>query len=62
MRGEAEREALVETLARHAGNISRAARELQISRPTLHGLLERHGVNAKDFRGSPSSTRGEGAQ
>jgi two-component system, NtrC family, response regulator len=62
MRGEAEREALVETLARHAGNISRAARELQISRPTLHGLLERHGVNAKDFRGSPSSTRGEGSQ
>jgi two-component system, NtrC family, response regulator len=60
-RGEAEREALVETLARHGGNISRAARELQISRPTLHGLLERHGVSAKDFRGGPASARGEGA-
>jgi two-component system, NtrC family, response regulator len=62
MRGEAEREALVETLARHAGNISRAARELQISRPTLHGLLERHGVNAKDFRGRSASTPGEEAR
>jgi two-component system, NtrC family, response regulator len=62
MRGEAEREALVETLARHAGNISRAARELQISRPTLHGLLERHGVNAKDFRGGSASAPAEGAR
>jgi two-component system, NtrC family, response regulator len=62
MRGEAEREALVETLARHAGNISRAARELQISRPTLHGLLERHGVNAKDFRGGSASAPSEGAR
>jgi two-component system, NtrC family, response regulator len=61
-RDEAEREALVETLARHGGNISRAARELQISRPTLHGLLERHGVNAKDFRGRSASARDAGAR
>jgi two-component system, NtrC family, response regulator len=61
-RDEAESEALVESLARHGGNISRAARELQISRPPFHGLLERHGVNAKDFRGRSASTPGEGAR
>jgi len=49
-RGRAEREALVEVLSRHRGNISQAARELQVSRPTLHGLLSKHHVNAKDFR------------
>jgi two-component system NtrC family response regulator len=61
-RDEAEREDLVESLGRHGGNISRAARELQISRPTFHGLLERHGINAKDFRGRSASTPGAGAR
>jgi two-component system NtrC family response regulator len=61
-RDEAEREALVESLARHGGNISRAARELQISRPTFHGLLERHGINAKNFRGRSASAPGEEAR
>jgi two-component system NtrC family response regulator len=45
-----EREKLVETLGRHRGNISRAARELGISRPTLHSLLEKHGLQAGLFR------------
>jgi len=49
-RGRAEREVLVEMLSRHRGNISQAARELRVSRPTLHGLLSKHQVNAKDFR------------
>jgi two-component system NtrC family response regulator len=49
-RERVEREALVEMLGRHRGNVSQAARELKVSRPTLHGLLDKHGINAKDFR------------
>ena len=49
-RQRAEREALVEVLGRHRGNISQAARELKVSRPTLHGLISKHQVKAKDFR------------
>ena len=50
LREQAEREALVGALSRHHGNISQAARELAVSRPTLHGLLDKHGVNAREFR------------
>jgi two-component system NtrC family response regulator len=49
-RDQAEREVLVEALSRHRGNISRAARALEVSRPTLHGLLDKHQVDAKSFR------------
>ena len=49
-RDRVEREALVDVLSRNRGNISQAAKELQVSRPTLHGLLTKHQVNAKDFR------------
>jgi two-component system NtrC family response regulator len=49
-RERAEREALLEVLSRHRGNISQAARELQVSRPTLHDLLTKHHVDAKAFR------------
>jgi two-component system NtrC family response regulator len=49
-RDHAEREVLVEALSRHRGNISRAARALEVSRPTLHGLLDKHQVDAKSFR------------
>ncbi|MGH7314164.1 MAG: helix-turn-helix domain-containing protein, partial [Candidatus Rokuibacteriota bacterium] len=49
-RDQAEREALVEALTRYRGNISRAARELAVSRPTLHGLLDKHKVSARAFR------------
>jgi two-component system NtrC family response regulator len=49
-RERAERDALVDVLSRHRGNISRTARQLQVSRPTLHDLLGKHRVNAKDFR------------
>ncbi len=49
-RAQAERQALVEVLSHHQGNISRAARELKVSRPTLHSLLDKHRVSAKDFR------------
>jgi two-component system NtrC family response regulator len=49
-RDRVERETLVEVLTRHRGNVSQAARELKVSRPTLHGLLDKHGISAKDFR------------
>ncbi len=49
-RERVERQTLVEVLSRHRGNVSQAARELKVSRPTLHGLLDKHAINAKDFR------------
>ena len=49
-RGRAERKAIVDVLTRNRGNISRAARELAISRPTFHDLLNKHRLNAKEFR------------
>ena len=50
IRNRAERDALVEVLNRYRGNISQAALQLRISRPTLHGLLEKHQINARQFR------------
>jgi DNA-binding NtrC family response regulator len=37
----------VETLTRTRGNISRAALELGISRPTMHDLLHKHQLAGK---------------
>ena len=49
-RDQAERALLVEALTRNAGNITRAARDIDVSRPTLHDLLRKHGVEADRFR------------
>jgi len=49
-RDEAERRLLVEALTRNAGNITRAARDIKVSRPTLHDLLRKHGMDAARFR------------
>jgi two-component system NtrC family response regulator len=49
-RDRAERESLVEALVKTRGNISQAAKLLGVSRPTFHGMLEKHKVNARDFR------------
>jgi two-component system NtrC family response regulator len=49
-RDRAERELVIEALTRNAGNVSRAARELGVSRPTLHDVLRRHGLEASKFR------------
>ncbi len=45
-RTRAEREAIERALARSQGSVSAAARLLGISRPTLYGLLEAHGLAA----------------
>src|SRR5262245_23885518 len=49
-RGRAERQALVDALVQTRGNISQAAKQLGISRPTFHGLLAKFQVDAKEFR------------
>jgi two-component system NtrC family response regulator len=50
VRDEAERRVVVEALTRNAGNVTRAARDLEISRPTLHDLLRKHQLDADQFR------------
>ncbi len=49
-RDEAERRLLVEALTRNAGNVTRAAKDVDVSRPTLHDLLRKHGLDASRFR------------
>ena len=46
-RERAEREMIVATLARHHGEISSAARELQVSRTTMWRLMKKHGIGEK---------------
>ena len=49
-RDEVERRLLVEALTRNAGNITRAAKDVDVSRPTLHDLMKKHGIDAARFR------------
>jgi two-component system C4-dicarboxylate transport response regulator DctD len=49
-RNEVERRVLVEALTRSRGNISRAAKAVQISRPAFHELLGKHGIRAEEFK------------
>ncbi|MCH6584654.1 MAG: PEP-CTERM-box response regulator transcription factor [Proteobacteria bacterium] len=44
VREDAERNALVKTMARVDGNIAKAAELLGVSRPTIYDLLNRHGI------------------
>ncbi len=47
LRATFEREAVVKALARNGGNVSRAAAELGVSRPTLYDLMEKLGIARK---------------
>ncbi len=49
-RNEVERRVLVDALQRYRGNISRAAKAVQISRPAFHELLAKHGIRADEFK------------
>jgi two-component system NtrC family response regulator len=49
-RQETERQTIREALRHTAGNISKAAAVLGISRPNLHELLSKHQINAQEFR------------
>ena len=42
-----ERDMILRVLARHKDNITRAAEELGISRPTLYELMEKLGIGRK---------------
>lgn len=44
---QAEREAIALTLGRMAHNVTRAARELGVSRMTLYRLMDKHGLQAR---------------
>ena len=44
IRDSAEISAIRNTLARNNGNISKAAQDLDVSRPTLHDLIKKHGI------------------
>jgi two-component system NtrC family response regulator len=44
VREDAERNALIKTMARVDGNIAKAAELLGVSRPTIYDLLNRHGI------------------
>jgi len=44
-RESVEKEFIQRTLTKHRGNISKAAAELGISRPTLHGLLTKYSID-----------------
>jgi two-component system NtrC family response regulator len=54
-RDDAERRLLIEALTRNAGNITRAARDIDVSRPTLHDLLRKHAIEADRYRSAGAS-------
>jgi two-component system NtrC family response regulator len=49
-REKLEKGMVVTALLRTSGNVSAAAGELDVSRPTLHDLMKKHGIDAGDFR------------
>ncbi len=55
----AEREVILEALARSNNTLSAAARLLGISRPTLYGLMESHGLAIEAARGGDSAAAAE---
>ncbi|MGH7262975.1 MAG: PEP-CTERM-box response regulator transcription factor [Candidatus Rokuibacteriota bacterium] len=49
-RQRVERELVVEALVRSSGNVTRAAREIEVTRPTFHALMNKFGLRTKEFR------------
>jgi two-component system, NtrC family, response regulator len=49
-RDRVERQALLDGLVKHRGNISQASKALGVSRPTFHALLAKHEIDAKNYR------------
>jgi two-component system NtrC family response regulator len=45
-----EHQSVIDALLKHRGNIRRAAKEIEVSPPTFYSLLERHQINARDFK------------
>jgi two-component system NtrC family response regulator len=61
VRDAAERGMLEDALRRNAGNVSRAAKEIDVSRPSLHDLLRKHGIDAARYRRGDSEEADERA-
>ena len=55
----AEREVIQQALARSNNTLSAAARLLGVSRPTLYGLMEVHGLETEATRQGESGTEAE---
>ncbi len=49
-RDNLEKRLIKAALLRNSGNISRAAKELDVSRVTLHDLIKKHNINAEDYK------------
>jgi two-component system, NtrC family, response regulator len=49
-REQAELRVVTEALTRNHGNISQAARELEITRPTMHDLMKKYDLSREDFK------------
>ncbi|MCK4537986.1 MAG: PEP-CTERM-box response regulator transcription factor [Candidatus Krumholzibacteria bacterium] len=49
-RDNTEKRLILNTLLRCAGNVSAASQELDVSRPTLHDLMNKHGIDPAEFR------------
>lgn len=47
---QSKREALAATLTKHKGNVTRSAKELGISRVTIHNWIKSGGINLEEFR------------
>jgi transcriptional regulator of acetoin/glycerol metabolism len=54
-----DRATIIEALRRTCGNISKAAQELEISRPSLHDLLRKHSIDASRYKNGTVAPDGE---
>jgi two-component system NtrC family response regulator len=49
-REDLERRFIIGALIRARGNVSAAAESLEVSRPTLHDLMKKHGIDPEEYR------------
>jgi two-component system NtrC family response regulator len=57
-RDDVERQVVRDALVRNAGNVTRAARDIGVSRPTFHDLLRKHGIEPARYR-QPGAARAD---
>ena len=57
VRERTERSTIIEAMQQSCGNISKAASKLEISRPTLHDLLRKYGIEAAQFKATQTARR-----